>query len=157
MDEPSDVWLSEPELAFLRSLNDLGVRYVVVGMSAAILLGVPGTTQDVDLWFESIDDERIGRAARAVGGFWATRADPPMLGGPLGERFDVVTHMSGLDGFAAEYPRTVTELVSGVPLRVLPLERIAVSKRASGRPKDALAVRLIEDTIAVKAHGRSGA
>lgn len=147
-----DVWLSEPELAFLRELDRRGVRFLVVGMSAAILQGVPGTTQDVDLWFESIGDERIGEAARAAGGFWAMRMSRPMLGGVLGERFDVVTHMDGLDDFASEHARSEVHVISGQPLHVLPLDRVAVSKRASGRPKDALALRLIQETLAVAAH-----
>jgi hypothetical protein len=50
---------SDEELAFLGELERRGVRFLVVGMSAAILHGVPGSTQDVDLWFESLADERI--------------------------------------------------------------------------------------------------
>ena len=103
----------------------------------------------MDLWFESIGDDRIGEAARAVGGFWATRLSPPMLGGGLGDRFDVVTTMSGLGAFADEYPSARTEDLCGVAVKVLSLERIAQSKRAAARPKDALAVRLIEETIAI--------
>lgn len=147
-------WLSDRELAFLRELDARGVRYLIVGMSAAILQGVPGTTQDVDLWFESLGDERIGEAARAAGGFWVTRLSPPMLGGGLGERFDVVLTMSGLDAFATEYPAARTETLAGVEVRVLPLERIAVSKRAAARSKDALALKLIEETLAVAARAR---
>lgn len=158
MADSGDPWLSDAEVAFLRALDARGVRYLVVGMSAAILQGVPGSTQDVDLWFESLDDDRIGEVARAVGGFFATRMSPPMLGGALGNRFDIVGHMSGLESFGAEYGRARTELVSGVSVKVLPLERIVVSKRAAGRPKDALAVHLIEEAIAILAHpqGRDG-
>jgi hypothetical protein len=152
MGASDDVWLSEPELAFLRELEIRGVRYLVVGMSAAILQGVPGTTQDVDLWFESLGDARIGEAAHAAGGFWATRMSPPMLGGALGERFDVVTQMSGIENFAAEYAHAIVQDLAGQHLHVLPLERVAASKRAAGRPKDLLAVRLIEETLAIAAH-----
>lgn len=155
MVESSDAWLSEQELAFLRELDRRGVRYLVVGMSAAILQGVPGTTQDVDLWFESLGDARIGEAARAVGGFFVTRMSPPMLGGGLGDRFDVVLTMSGLPDFAAEHARARTEVVSGVPVRVLALDRIAASKRAANRPKDALALKQIEETIAVIARAKA--
>ncbi|MDQ3033117.1 MAG: nucleotidyltransferase [Myxococcota bacterium] len=156
MAESADAWLSDPEIAFLRALDAVGVRYLLVGMSAAILQGVPGTTQDVDLWFESLADHRIGEVARQVGGFWATRMNPPMLGGLLSDRFDVVVRMSGLEDFDSEYARARTEVVSGVAVKVLPLERIVVSKRAAGRPKDALAVRLIEDALAVLRHPASG-
>lgn len=40
-------------------------------------------------------------------------------------------------------------MLSGVAVKVLPLERIATSKRAAGRDKDALAVKQIEDALAV--------
>jgi len=75
--------------------------------------------------------------------------EPPMLGGGLGDRFDVVTTMSGLSSFDSEYRSARTEELFGVAVKVLPLDRIAASKRAAARPKDALAVKLIEDTIAI--------
>lgn len=77
---------------------------------------------------------------------------PPMLGGVLGDRFDVVLEMSGL--LDAEYARSHVERVSGAEVRVLPLDRIAVSKRAAGRPKDALALKQIEETLAVLTRSR---
>jgi hypothetical protein len=43
-------------------------------MSAALLQGARGATEDVDLWFESIGDARIADAARRAGGFWITRS-----------------------------------------------------------------------------------
>ncbi len=142
-------WLTDAELKFLAELAARDVRYLLVGMSGAILQGVPGTTQDVDLWFASLGDDTIGEAARAAGGFWATRLQPPMLGG-LGGRLDVVVNMSGLPSFDAEYAGALTQVISGVPVMVLPLARIAASKRAAGRTKDALAVKLIEETLAVR-------
>lgn len=120
MADSGDPWLSDAEVAFLRALDERGVRYLVVAMSAAILQGVPGSTQNVDLWFESLDDDRIGEVARAVGGFFATRMSPPMLGGALGNRFDIVGHMSGLESFAAEYDRATTESSRGCPSRCCP-------------------------------------
>jgi hypothetical protein len=56
--------LAPSERAFLEALNRLGVRYPVVGMSAALLQGARGVTEDVALWLERIDDPRIGKAAR---------------------------------------------------------------------------------------------
>ena len=32
--------------------------------------GATTATQDVDLWFESVEDPRIGEAARTAGGAW---------------------------------------------------------------------------------------
>ena len=44
--------LSAEERAFLAALNELGVRYMLVGMSAALVQGATVATDDLDLWFE---------------------------------------------------------------------------------------------------------
>jgi hypothetical protein len=50
MEEVGRGLLSESERRFLLALNELGVRYLIVGMSAALLQGARGATEDVDLW-----------------------------------------------------------------------------------------------------------
>ena len=45
---------------------------MVVGMSSALIQGVRGATEDIDLWFESVADPRIGAAVRAAGGIWVS-------------------------------------------------------------------------------------
>lgn len=149
MDDADLAFLTDPERRFLEALNACGVRYLVVGMSAALLQGARGATEDVDLWFESLEDERIGEAARSAGGFWVTRAQPPRLGGAIGDRFDVVTHMSGLPDFAAEYRGAIDETVGGVPLKLLPLSRIIASKRAAGRAKDGAVLHALETALQI--------
>ena len=74
---------------------------------------------------------------------------PPAIGGEtLGDRFDVVVHMHGLRSFAAEYDASKEMIVDGVPLRVLPLERIIESKRAVGRPRDIAQIPALEEALA---------
>jgi hypothetical protein len=141
--------LSEGERAFLQALNALGVRYLVVGMSAALLQGARGATEDIDLWFEQLSDPRIGEAARRAGGVWVTRTQPPLLGGRAGDRWDVVTTMSGLPDFAREYVGSHELVLDGVAVRVLPLERIIASKRAANRPKDQAVLYTLESTLKV--------
>lgn len=149
MPEPA---LSRAERTFLRALTTLGVRYMVVGLSAAALQGADAVTIDIDLWFEKLDDPRIQLAAKRAGGVWIPGhfgAMPPMLGGDaLGDRFDVVLTLSGLSTFAREYERARTITVDGVRLRVLPLERIIVSKRAAGRPKDKAVLPALQAALA---------
>lgn len=140
--------LSERESAFLRALNELGVRYLLVGMSAALVQGARGATEDLDLWFESLSDAGIAEAAKRAGGFWVTRSEPPMLGG-MSDRFDVVTSMSGLPDFAAEYAHAREIEVDGVRLRVLPLARIIASKRAANRGKDQATLHSLETALRV--------
>ncbi len=147
--DDSSTPLTPAESAFLAELEARGVRYLVVGMSAALMQGVRGATEDFDLWFEDPSDPRIGEAARALGGFFVTRSQPPMLGGAFAERFGVVTHMSGLPDFAHEFEGALTVTLGATHLRVLPLPRILHSKRAANRAKDQLAIAQIEQTLAV--------
>ena len=75
---------------------------------------------------------------------------PPRIGGDeLGERFDVVTHMDGLDPFAQEYSGVKFEVIEDVRLPLLPLRRILQSKKVAGRPKDLLAAHAIEDALSI--------
>lgn len=147
--------LSTAEQTLLRELGSSGVRYIVVGMSAALLQGARGATEDVDLWFESLDDPRIAEAVRKAGGIWVSGSfgmGPPRIGGEaLGDRFDVVVHMSGLSDFATEYAGIRHETVDGIVIPVLPLERILASKRAANRPKDRGIISALEDTLLVLA------
>ena len=135
--------LTEGERAFLRALSELGVDFLLVGMSAALLQGARGATEDIDLWFRNLDDPRIGEAARRSGGFWVTRAQPPLLGG-MGDRFDVVVSMSGLPDFAQEYAGSTAVNLDGVEVRVLPLSRIIASKRVANRTKDQAVLPALE-------------
>ena len=149
MDDADRDFLTEGERAFLLALNDLGVRYLLVGMSAALLQGARGATEDINIWFESTGDPRIGEAARRAGGFWVTRAQPPMLGGTIGDRFDVVVLMSGLPDFAAEYANAVPETLSGIAVKELPLARILHSKLSAARAKDRPGIEQIRLALAV--------
>jgi predicted nucleotidyltransferase len=150
----ADIALTEAERTFLESLDQLGVRYMIVGLGAAVLQGADTVTADVDLWFEDRADPRIHEAAKRAGGVWIPGhfgAMPPMLGGDeLGDRFDVVLTMSGLDDFASEYARTRTIVVDGLPVRVLPLERIIHSKRTAARPKDRAVLPALEAALTVE-------
>jgi hypothetical protein len=143
---------SPAERTFFEALNASGVRFMLVGMSAAVMQGASGATDDMSIWFEDVSDARIGQAARTAGGFYASGSfgmTQPLLGGDaLGTRLDVVTHMSGLGKFADEWPHTRELTLDGVPLRVLLLRRIIASKRASGRLKDNAQLPALEAALA---------
>ena len=145
--------LTERELRFLRALGAHGVPFLIVGLSAAALQGAPVVTQDIDLWFERIDDPRLAAALRQVNGAYVppTTLTPPMFAGEGLELFDVVLRMDGLEGFAAEWANALPMTVGDVAARVLPLARILASKRAAARPKDQLVIPVLEDVIALRA------
>lgn len=152
-----DSILTAGERRLLAELEARGVRYLVVGMSAALLQGARGSTEDIDLWFESTADPRIAEAVHAAGGIWISGSfglGPPRIGGDeLSERFDVVVHMSGLEPFAVEYRAVRFEPLEDLRVPVLPLERILVSKLAAARPKDLAAAHAIEDAILLIGRG----
>jgi len=138
------------ELMFLRALVDEGVDFMLVGLSAAALQGAPVVTQDVDVWFEDLADPGLGKALARVGGTYVppdgTR--PPMLVGEAVRLFDIVVHMHGLQEFSQERRSAVMVDMGSVEVPVLPLDRIVVSKEATGREKDRLAVPVLRDVLA---------
>jgi len=108
--------LSPGERRFLSELHQRGVRYLLIGASAANAQGARIATVDMDLWFGM---------------------RPPQIAGlAKADRFDVVTHAHGLDAFEQEFDRAKSIEIDGVMLSILPLKRILVSKRAAGRPRD---------------------
>lgn len=146
-----DFALTPAERALLEGLNERGVRFLIVGLGAAVLEGAPLATQDVDLWLESLDD-RVAAAAQAAGGFWVSGVgvQPPAFGGDGLERLDVVLTSHGLESFDVEYVGSVAREIDGVPVRVLPLARVIASKRATNRPKDQAALPALEATLLAK-------
>src|SRR6266545_1109177 len=63
----ADSTLTTAERILLEELQRRGVRFMVVGMSGALIQGVRGATEDIDLWFEKLSDPRIGEAAKKLG------------------------------------------------------------------------------------------
>jgi hypothetical protein len=100
---------SESELRLLQVLLKRKVRFMVVGLSAATLQGAPVVTQDVDLWFENLGEQKISRALQEVGAAYVPPGNfnPPMLAGTGAELFNIVIRMDGLGTFANEIKNCV--------------------------------------------------
>jgi hypothetical protein len=148
----ADSALEPAERALLAALTELGVPFMIVGVTAASMQGARVATEDIDLWFAKLDDPRLSEAARRAGGIWIAGhfgMQPPTFGGRIGDRFDVVLTMSGLASFEDEYRGANSLAIDGVPVRVLPLRRIIASKRAAGRPKDRAALPALEAALSV--------
>jgi predicted nucleotidyltransferase len=144
---------TEGERKVLDALNRHGIRFMLVGLSAAVLQGANTATRDIDLWFEDLSDPRIGHAIGEAGAIWVSGtfgSRPPQIGGDVaGDRLDVVTHMHGLGTFAEELSNTTQVVVDGIPLRILHLRRIIASKRATGRSKDQASIPALEEALSV--------
>jgi hypothetical protein len=148
----SDLALTPAERALLEALRGLGVRYLLVGMGAALIEGASGTTQALDLWFGSLDPDKLGEAARRAGGFYTSGfgMQPPAIGGEGLDRVDLVLNAEGLGPFEDEYAAAGDYEIEGVSIRVLPLERVIASKRAARRPKDVAQLPLLEAALAAR-------
>ena len=129
----SEFVLTPAERVLFEALDALGVRYLLVGVGAALLEGAHGTTQDLDLWLGPIDGARVGEAARRAGGFYTSGfgMQPPAIGGDGLDRIDLVVTAPGLASFDEEYARAHEYTLDGLRIQVLPLERIIKSKRAA--------------------------
>lgn len=140
------VQAQEVAAAFARNEVD----YMFIGKSGAILLGYPGTTQDVDV-FPRKDDEngrRIVTALRELG-FEVDRvleADivrgkdfVQIKEGPFD--IDLVFAPDGIESY--EDAKTRIDTSSGFP--VANIRDIIESKRAAGRPRDAIELPQLRD------------
>ena len=147
--------LTDAERSLLEALNDLSVRYLVMGMGAALLEGAPGTTQDLDLWFGRIDEPKLREAAGRAGGLYTSGfgMQPPALGGVGLDRIDLVLVPNGLRSFDEEFAGARAYELDGVRVMVLPLERVVASKRAANRPKDLAQLPILEAALAARGSG----
>jgi hypothetical protein len=102
-----DFALTPAERALFAALRARGIKFMIIGLGAAVLEGAPVATQDIDLWFESLDTDQISLAAQDAGGFWISGfgMQPPAFGGDGLSRIDVVLTAHGLGTFTDEYPR----------------------------------------------------
>jgi hypothetical protein len=152
---PNKLGLEPAEAVFFRALNELQVRYLVVGLSAALLEGAPVVTQDIDIWF----GDTIAEAAKRAGGFYVSglMLDQPRIGGEGLERLDLVISPHGLRSFEEEYAVATHHELAGLRMSALPLERVVASKRAAGRVKDLAVIPALDDTLAANRARRAKA
>jgi hypothetical protein len=141
----------DPEVEFLQELVREKVDFMIVGLSAAALQGAPVVTQGVDLWFRTLSDPGIERALKKVRGSYVPpiMLYPPMFAGDAVKLFDIVMNMDGLGEFEEERENTIKLRLGREKVLVLKLERIIASKKAAGREKDKLVLKVLEDALKV--------
>lgn len=132
-----------------QAFNAAGVDYLFIGKSGAILLGYPGTTQDVDVFpaKSAENGQRIVKALLALGFQLDDNAQAEIIrgkdfvqltDGPFD--LDLVFAPDGIESFAEAKTRAVQEDI----FPVANLRDIIASKKASGRMKDKLDLHLLE-------------
>jgi hypothetical protein len=107
---------------------------MIVGMSAAILQGAPGTTLDYDLWIDLPPRQyiRIINICRRLGAEIFSNQFVELNGLPI----DFVYEPHGLKSFRTELRGAIRMDWQGIEIPVLPLRRIIAAKEFIGRDKD---------------------
>ncbi len=142
-----------PEIVQLISqLNDAGIPFMLVGMTAANLQGVLATTLDVDIWV-GLPPRQYMKVINICHRLGATLRSPNKVYLRDGTPVDFIYEVTGLGSFKREVRSALTIDFHGTTLSVLPLDRICASKRAAARDKDKLHILMIEQLLSCKSTG----
>ena len=124
-----------PVARLLEALEAEEIRFMLIGMSAAIVQGVMETTLDVNIWIDLPPHQymRVQRVALQTGAVVAANTVVYLKDGtPVNFVFEV----DGLRGFESELKNTERMQFHGKRIPVLKLERILKSKETIARDKD---------------------
>jgi hypothetical protein len=137
-----------PLARFLGALGDEEIRFQIVGMTAANLQGVPGSTIDVDLWLDlparqymKVINLALGLGAQVVRNTVVELSDGTLV--------NFIYEVTGLPTFGRVIGKARKMIWNGIEVAVLPLDLIKKSKQAIHRPKDLLHIELINQRLAV--------
>jgi hypothetical protein len=131
------------------AFNAERVEYLFIGKSGAILLGYPGSTQDVDIFADKSEENarRIVRALLTLGfplddatksAILRGQAFIQLINGPFD--LDLIFAPDGIASYAEAKSRAVKEGI----FPIANLRDIIASKKASDRMKDRVDLRLLE-------------
>ena len=140
---------SHPIVQLFSTLQAEGIRFMLVGMSAANLQGILVSTVDVDVWiglpsrrYMAVMNlcRKLGANVRSQNKVYLSDDTP----------VDFIYEVTGLPAFDREYQRAIRLPFHGLKIPVLPLDRICKSKLAAGRDKDKLHILLIRQALKLK-------
>ena len=140
---------SHPIVQLFSSLQAGGIKFMLVGMSAANLQGILVSTVDVDVWiglpsrrYMTVMNlcRKLGATVRSQNKVYLSDDTP----------VDFIYEVTGLPTFDREYPRAIRLPFHGLKIPVLPLDRICKSKLAAGRDKVNLHILLIRQALRLK-------
>ena len=143
------------EIAFFRSIQTSGVRALLIGRRALVLLGLPVLTADYDFWL-AIDDIARFNAVGAEFGLEPTRTpEEARRSGRYvlenDEHVDVLVARAvpAADGRRVEFERLwenrrTLALEAGVQVAIPTLQDLILTKQIASRPRDLEDIRLLE-------------
>jgi hypothetical protein len=133
----------------MAALSTKKIRFQLVGMSAAVLQGVPVATFDVDLWLD-LPVRQYMRAVRLALAQQATMVRNTVVELVDGTLVNFIFEMTGLRSFGAEARHAKKLNFHGLEVPVMPLSSIRRSKAALMRPKDEVHIRYIDEVLRLR-------
>ena len=130
----------------LQLLNELKVRYLIVGGYAVRKYSEPRYTKDLDIWIEA-STENSARVFEALQKFGAplesdgisaqtfTDAEITYQIGIAPLRIDILTKITGID-FPLAWNDRIEGSIFGAPVHFISLDHLIANKRAVGRSSD---------------------
>ncbi len=137
---------------FLKLLKEHEVRYLLIGAYAVNYHGYIRATGDMDVWVAIHPDnaQKIMAALHAFGiedpglslGVFLQEKKILRMGVPP-VRLEITTSISGVE-FDECYQSRIVDDLDGVEVNLIDLENLKKNKKASGRPKDLVDLRKLQ-------------
>ena len=147
-------------LDFWKSLNDFGVKYIMVGGVAVNLHGYSRTTKDVDVWIKDTRDNRklLGLAFNEFGYDDIDLEEFQFIPGwtdfyiGSGIVLDILVNMVGMEGYTFDECLKISSIaeIENVPVPFLHINQLIANKKAVNRPKDQIDVIELEKIIKLR-------
>ena len=142
------------ELSFFRAIHESGVRALLIGRRALVLLGLPVLTADYDFWIAADQIAVFNEATAACDLHPSVDAEEARRRGRYvlenDEHVDVLVarSMTTIDGVALEFEdlwarRQSVALAPGVDVQRPAIDDLILTKRFADRPKDLEDIRLL--------------
>jgi hypothetical protein len=146
---------NSPLGAFLKALREEKIDCILIGAMAAIEQGAPLMTVDYDFWVRLPERQyvRLPTIIQRQGGTIRARTLYELSDGT---QVNAVFQPNGLRSFEAEWKGCHMGRLEGVPVRILPLQRVIASKTAAGRDKDKAVLPILKRTLLMSRRLESG-
>lgn len=150
--------LNENFREFLKSFNENGVKYLIVGGYAVAYHGYPRYTKDLDFWIwaSPVNAEKIILSIQDFGfGSLGLQADDFLTPnnviqiGYAPNRIDLITQIEGMD-FEQCFAQRQDANFEGVAIHFIHFDDLIQSKMIAGRAKDLVDVEALEKRLRKK-------
>ena len=145
--------LNEDYKDMLQTLLDNEVKFLIVGAYALAAYGYPRATGDFDIWIEASaeNSEKILSSLTSFGAPTSGLTGKTFMEkgivfqiGIAPRRIDLITHIDGVD-FSDAYPSRKTIVIEGLNLPFISKENLIQNKKSTGRDKDLVDVKHLEE------------